>query len=226
MDMRNTFNEGSQPSAGASRNDPVKVAPQVYKVLLENDRVRVLEITMRPGGQSPMHWHPGYVIYGLSGGKARFRNPEGKTAEMEVKQGEVVWRPSEFHAVENTGNTRIEVLNIELKQQAGRGQSAAKIRSEMDPVKVAPNIYRTVLENDCVRVCRVTARPGEKASMHSHPDHLAYFLVGGRVTFTYPDGRSEDVDVKTGAAAWIPAGDHESENSGDADVEVLIVEMK
>jgi quercetin dioxygenase-like cupin family protein len=96
----------------------------------------------------------------------------------------------------------------------------------MDPVKVAPSMYQSLFENDRVRVCKATQRPGEKAPMHSHPNHLAYFLDGGRVTFAYPDGKAKDLDVKAGSATWIPGESHEVENSGDAAMEVLVVEIK
>jgi hypothetical protein len=33
----------------ASAQDPVKTSPQYYKVLLENDQVRVLEYRLKPG---------------------------------------------------------------------------------------------------------------------------------------------------------------------------------
>jgi quercetin dioxygenase-like cupin family protein len=42
--------------------DLVKVAPKICKVLLENDRVRVLEIRFKPGGKLPMHSHPAYIV--------------------------------------------------------------------------------------------------------------------------------------------------------------------
>jgi hypothetical protein len=44
-------------------HDPVKVAPKMYKVLLENHRVRVLEARVKPGVTAPMHSHPGSVVY-------------------------------------------------------------------------------------------------------------------------------------------------------------------
>lgn len=38
--------------------DPVTLSPQYYTVRFENDRVRVLELHMNPGGKEPMHSHP------------------------------------------------------------------------------------------------------------------------------------------------------------------------
>ncbi|HEX2170445.1 MAG TPA: hypothetical protein VHF65_09110, partial [Nitrososphaera sp.] len=39
-------------------DDAVKVAPDSYKVVLENDAVRVLEVRIKQGTKSEMHSHP------------------------------------------------------------------------------------------------------------------------------------------------------------------------
>jgi quercetin dioxygenase-like cupin family protein len=96
--------------------DPVKVAPKIYKVLLENDRVRVLEVRLKPGGKAPMHSHSAYIAYALSTCKVRFTLSDGKTKEMKMKAGEAAWSDAESHAVDNIGSTKVHVLNIELKE--------------------------------------------------------------------------------------------------------------
>ncbi len=46
--------------------DAVSVAPDVYTVMFENDRVRVLAIKTDPGGSSELHSHPDMVLYSVS----------------------------------------------------------------------------------------------------------------------------------------------------------------
>jgi len=53
------------------KQDPVEVAPNIYKVPLENDRVRVLDIHMQLGDKSPQHSHPAHVLYMVTGGKVK-----------------------------------------------------------------------------------------------------------------------------------------------------------
>jgi beta-alanine degradation protein BauB len=69
--------------------DPAKVAPNNYKVLLENDRVRMLEYQDKPGEKVTMHSHPAYMAYILSPGKVKFTSPDGKTTEGEQQSGQV-----------------------------------------------------------------------------------------------------------------------------------------
>src|SRR5438309_2594280 len=99
----------------AHAQDPVKTSPQYYKVLLENDRVRVLEYHLKPGEKEPMHSHPAGVVYVLSGAKMKFSYPDGRTEEKAAATGETIWRDPTTHAVENVGNTEAHVIAIDLK---------------------------------------------------------------------------------------------------------------
>jgi beta-alanine degradation protein BauB len=100
----------------AAAQDPVKIAPDKYKVILNNDKVRVLEVRLKPGDKSAMHSHPNYVIYSFTNSTVKFTFKDGKTADVKTKAGECMWRNAESHAVENTGKNEVHVLNIELKR--------------------------------------------------------------------------------------------------------------
>ena len=95
--------------------DAAKVAPHIYKVLFENERVRILDVSMRPGDRSEIHSHPAYWVYLLSGGKVRFTAPSGETAEVDLPTGASMWREAEEHSTENVGGTAIHALFCEPK---------------------------------------------------------------------------------------------------------------
>jgi len=78
--------------------DPVKTSPQYYKVLLENDQVRVLEYRLKAGEKEPMHSHPAGVVHVLSGAKLKFSYPDGRTEERAADTGETIWRDPTTHA--------------------------------------------------------------------------------------------------------------------------------
>jgi beta-alanine degradation protein BauB len=103
----------------AHAQDPVKVSPQYYKVLLENDQVRVLEYRLKAGEKEPIHSHPAGVVYVLSGAKLKFSYPDGRTEERAATIGETFWREPITHAVENVGDTEAHAIAIDLKT---RGQ--------------------------------------------------------------------------------------------------------
>jgi quercetin dioxygenase-like cupin family protein len=95
--------------------DAAKVAPHIYKVILENERVRMLEVTIGPGERSELHSHPGYCFYLLSGGRVRFTDPSGETGELELPEGAAMWRDAEEHATENVGDTTVRAIFVEPK---------------------------------------------------------------------------------------------------------------
>jgi len=108
--------------ATARAQDPVKVAPNNFKVLLENDQVRVLDFHNKGGEKIPMHSHPIYLTYGISGsGKTIFTSPGGKTREAENKPGTATWNEAVTHASESTAE--IHSLLVELKAQTAKKPS-------------------------------------------------------------------------------------------------------
>ena len=95
--------------------DVVTVAPDV-KVLLENDRVRVLESTLKPGEVEGMHTHPAYVAYFLTPTTVKITTPDGNSSVKKPPAGKVLYGDSAEHQIENAGDTLQRVLVIELKQ--------------------------------------------------------------------------------------------------------------
>jgi beta-alanine degradation protein BauB len=96
--------------------DPVTTSPQYYKVLLENDQVRVLEHRLKAGEKELMHSHPAGVVYVLSGATLKFSYPDGKREEKTAATGETIWRDPVTHAVENTGKIEARAIAIDLKR--------------------------------------------------------------------------------------------------------------
>ena len=95
--------------------DAVSVAPHFYKVLLENDRVRVLGFDAKAGDKTEMHSHPAVVAYMSHGGGVKFTAPDGTAFEMEAKDGDAMYLDATTHAVEITGSSGLAGVLVELK---------------------------------------------------------------------------------------------------------------
>jgi quercetin dioxygenase-like cupin family protein len=95
-----------------------------------------------------------------------------------------------------------------------------------DATKVDAKHYKVEFQNSRVRIVRAHYGPHEKSVMHSHPDSVAIFQTDGRVKFTFPNGKTEERDMKAGQALWTPAVRHLPENLTDNDMEVILVEFK
>ena len=95
---------------------PQEGAPNIYKQVFDNDRVRVSEIKFEPGEKAAMHTHPYvHVVYILEGGELTITHPDGTSAVVTAKAGDVFWFPAETHEAVNTGKTVVRATVTEIK---------------------------------------------------------------------------------------------------------------
>lgn len=95
--------------------DPVPIYPENYKVLIENDRVRVMDFRLRKGDSEEFHMHPAHVLYVLEDFKVMFKFPDGHTSLREAKKGDVLFSEAVTHSPTNIGSTDAHGILIELK---------------------------------------------------------------------------------------------------------------
>jgi beta-alanine degradation protein BauB len=102
--------------------DPIDTDPDKYHVVLENDRVRVLEYLDSPGALTSPHQHPDSVMVTLSSFRRRLHN-DGGTRDVEVPAGLASWLPAQQHSGENTGDSETHTIFVELKEPAPGGST-------------------------------------------------------------------------------------------------------
>jgi beta-alanine degradation protein BauB len=95
-----------------------------------------------------------------------------------------------------------------------------------DAAVAASDVYKLVLENERVRVFDVRFKPGQKAEMHGHPDHVIHVLSDYTLNLSFPDGKSQEVGLKAGQTIFMGAGPHAAVNIGKTDGHALVVELK
>ncbi len=104
--------------------DAPTAAPENHKILFENERVRVLDVTVAVGGREKLHAHcwPS-VLYVMFRGKLREWDADGKVIR-EVKETPPAtsfpltqWlEASPPHSIENLDSQPIHLVRVELKQ--------------------------------------------------------------------------------------------------------------
>jgi hypothetical protein len=102
----------------ATAQDAAVTEPGAYRVVLENDRVRVLEFVSRPRTAVcgvGKHSHPAHLTVALSDARVRVTLDNGQQVEATNKAGDVFWSEAETHAVENIGGGPMRALIIEIK---------------------------------------------------------------------------------------------------------------
>lgn len=105
--------------------DPTETDPDKYKVVFENERVRVLVYTDRPGDRTSPHHHPDSVMYTLSSFERRLVHGD-QEREVTLEAGTTAWLSAQDHSGENIGTTDTHVLFVELKEPAPAGKTAAE----------------------------------------------------------------------------------------------------
>lgn len=95
--------------------DPVQVSPELYHVVFENDRVRVLEYRDAPGDQTKPHHHPDSVMVTLSSFRRRLWT-EGQQVELELPAFQARWLSAQEHSGMNIGASETHAIFVELKE--------------------------------------------------------------------------------------------------------------
>lgn len=96
--------------------DAVKVSPGIFKILLENEHVRVIEYSLKPGEKDAWHTHPSKSSYVVSSGQLKVHLENGETILADEKAGTASWMDYVGkHYVENIGNTTVTIVLTEIK---------------------------------------------------------------------------------------------------------------
>jgi quercetin dioxygenase-like cupin family protein len=96
--------------------DPVKTSPGIFKLLLENEHVRVVQYSLQPGEKDGWHTHPAKSSYVVSGGKLKVHLKNGEIILADEKEGTASWMDYVGeHFVENIGNTAVTIVFTEIK---------------------------------------------------------------------------------------------------------------
>lgn len=96
--------------------DAIKNSPANFKLLLENEYVRVLEYSLKPGEKDTPHTHPAKSSYVVSGGVLKVYLENGEVVIANEEAGTASWRGYVGkHYVENIGNTTVTIAITEIK---------------------------------------------------------------------------------------------------------------
>jgi hypothetical protein len=159
--------------------DPFQVAPDDYKLELENRYVRLVRVTYGPHQKSPVHDHPGtptVYVYTTNGGKMQISHEDGPMVERPaVQAGQIRFNRGmpEHHTMENLGDTRSEYIRVELK--------TVPVDLPDKDVRLSP--ADAGFENAMIRISRVAGTGPERYAS-------VYVVIGSGKTAFVPAGGS------------------------------------
>jgi len=204
----------------AAAQDAVKADPGHYKVLVDNAAVRVLKVDMPAGAKSVMHSHPDALLVVLSGGKARFTMPDGKTEDHELASDTALYTPATTHNPANVGSTGVDAVLVEFK---AKSPGTAMLPGSRPGMQVT-----TLAEGPRAIAFKSTASPDfhEPAGSSHEFDQVVVALGAADMTLAV-EGKPAVTKWRRGDVQFIGRGvKHESKNTSGKPIEFAIVAIK
>ena len=195
------------------------------KLLFENDQLRAVEFVVQPAAKLSLQSHAPFLFFSVNPLVATLTFKGGKNVPVNLKIDDPRWYEKPLTAVANKGQSEVRFVIIELKKPAPTNSGDV---SADDGTKVAPDVYKVLLENRRVRIVRVGSKPGQNVPMHSHPgSSFRYPMANTKASFITPDGTKGQLESKTGVARWteLPTR-HAYQNIGGTQGHTLLVEIK
>lgn len=201
--------------------DPLKVAGGNYKLIAENDDVRILEARLAPGAKTANHSHPALMAVILQPSVTKWTMPDGKTDQSagDIKRGTVMSLPAQTHVSENIDKRPLKAILIEFKKPAPPAGKARKASSVPTCKVIAESANATA------QLCSGAA--GSLVAKHTHAAGNVYVaLADVTAEITDSTGKTHTLEMKKDTAALGPAETHSGKNTGKAAYELIVVDLK
>jgi quercetin dioxygenase-like cupin family protein len=169
--------------------------------VIDNERVKVWDITLVPGKPTVMQRHESAIVtMFLVGGKIRSTQENGETIVSERKFGEAVYDAmGTEHTEEVISDSPARLIVAELKDHP---EPLYANQSGYPPAFPRPGSVK-VFENDRVVVWNYTWTPNVPTPMHFHDkDVVVVYRYDGSLKSTTPDGKSVVNDYKSGSVRF------------------------
>lgn len=203
-----------------SGQDPLQLLPNNYRLLWQNDFVRVIHVSYGPGEKLPPHNHtdsPTLFVYLTDSGPVRFSHVEEHPFVLvrpPAKAGTFRFSPGrlEKHAVENLGDIETQFLRVELRQLP-LGYQGRPFRSQRS-FDATHSGSRTEFETPLVKVQRIIAAPREVTTVDAS-DAPALLIAFSRTSVQRAERGGNAQNLSCGDVLWIDAHHALRIKSGD-----------
>ncbi len=220
----------------ASAQDPLKVAPQAYKLEFENEWVKVVRVHYSPREKIPAHDHTeraAAYVYLNDGGPVVFKHiglDYGAVTRPATKAGSfrLYKALKEVHEVENTSDLPSDFLRVEFKTRMV-DEKTLRGRYHRESWPAGENYQKAQFEDEQIRVTRLACAPGKRLDIPAGASGPALLIAlsPARLSVIEPKGKAPKLNLDLGRTGWQPAGKQmRLESSGGAPAEVLRFEFK
>jgi hypothetical protein len=216
--------------------DPLKVAPQAYKLQFENEWVKVVRVHYAPREKVVAHDHTptaSAYVYLNDSGPVIFKHIDasyGAITRQPTKAGGVrVYRGiQETHEVENNSDLPSDFLRVEFKTEV-TNENSLRGKFFREEYPAGENFHKVQFENDQIRITRLVCAVGKKldVSANANQPTLLVALSAGNFKASRSKGKSGKLTLDLGQTEWVAVNQQEQlENTGKTPVELLRFDFK
>ncbi len=213
--------------------DPVKIAPDAYKLAFENDYVKVQRVHYAPRVKLPEHDHTAFAsayVYLNDAGPVAFKHiglSYGAVTRPAVKAGSfrLYKGLKETHAVENLSDTPSDFLRVEFKTEPGSAPNSLRGKFFREDVPAGENFQKVQFENEQVRITRLVCAAGKNCLEVANATEPILFVVLNAAQFKL--AKTRDIKMLPGETHWVAAGKSVAgKNIGKEAAELLRFDFK
>jgi hypothetical protein len=186
-----------------------------------------------PGAATGKNWHNHplnrVMVYVHTGGE-KLTYQDGRVEDLKWEAGTVRWSPTSGYHYSEQPTWKIPpysgpmLVDIGIKKAGNPGKAGG---TALDPLKIDPQDFTLIFENDQVRVLRWKMGPRQNVPMHEYVlKHLVVYITDRNVVQTSPEGKVEVTHYKAGDTIWDGPSKYKAENLNDKPFEAVVVELK
>jgi hypothetical protein len=217
----------------ATAQDPLVALPKAYKLVLENEWIKVVRVHYEPNEKLPAHDHTesaAAYVYLNNGGPVIFTHDYGAATRPATREGSFrLYRAiKETHTVENTSALPSDFLRVEFKTEPLEA-SRLNGRYHREPNPTGELFEKTQFENGQLRATRYVLPPGKTMELKALAEPALFVaLTAGAFRATLSPGTpATPIFLQQGGVRWIPVGMLASvENAGSETAELLRFDLK
>jgi quercetin dioxygenase-like cupin family protein len=196
-------------------------AAESRRVLLDNEYVEVVTLTVEPGANLPSHAGQSRVVYSLGDYRIRYTEA-GESRERDWKRGEVHVHGAGAHALENIGASPAQLLIVARKDR-GLTQPSGPASEAAGATRPHTSL---LLDNDDFLVTEVRLPAGATLAAHEGLDRVAYALSDYTLRYEAEGAPARDATHSAGEAHWHTADRHAVTNTGQTEARYLLVQLR
>jgi tetratricopeptide (TPR) repeat protein len=217
----------------AGAQDPLKVAPDAYKLELENEYVKVQRVHYAPRVKIAEHDHTAFgaaYVYLNDAGPVIFKHvglSYGAVTRPPVKAGSfrLYKAVKETHEVENLSDTHSHFLRVEFKTETDKDPNTLRGKFFREDVPAGENFQKIQFENEQVRITRLICAVGKKCEYVANATEPCLFVA--LTSAQVKQARGRPGKLAPGQTRWLGTGKKEQwENAGKEAAELLRFDFK